>query len=430
MKRRRLRICFVAEQFVPPILDGSGRVYKAWLDTLSQRHDVYAILFKQFPVDTREANDYLPQVCRDHLILPGLPDGKIWKTLRAVARYFSGNLYAPRIIEEYSRANVKKRISTFLLSNQIDLFVFSRLETVHQFGYEAIARLGRPRFLDLHDDSIEEERVKRALTARLLRNYPSLYHYKPYGRMLMRHRLSRLSITRARRQERRMLGLFDCVLSSSVEEWRAYRERFGATIRCEFLAWPVGVPGYAPAASNTPEFQAGFIGSNAIFNTEGIVYFCTRILPLVLREIPSFRCLIAGKAIDPLSLVGQSWPGVSMEPYVDDVGSFYARIGASIVPLLSGTGVSIKNLEAIAHGKPVVAPSAGVRGLQRELYPEVLVADDPALFARKLVDLSRADVRPMPRIPYSIVAADFLDNFDRIVQSHVPPAAGAPQLLP
>jgi glycosyltransferase involved in cell wall biosynthesis len=423
MKRRRLRICFVADQFVPPVLDGSGLVYKAWLDTLSQRHDVYAILFKQYPVDTREANDYLPHVCRGHLILPGLPDEKIWKVLRAVARYFSGNLYAPRIIEEYGRAAVKKRISAFLLSNPIDLFVFSKLRTIHLFGYEAIARLGRPCVIDLHDDAIEEERVRREVTARLIQNYPSLYHYKPYGRMLMRQRLSRLSINTARRQERRMLGLFDCILSSSVEEWSAYRKWLGDAIRCEFLAWPIGVPGSYPAASNNSELHAGFIGSNAIFNTEGIVYFCTRILPLILREIPSFRCLIAGKVIEPLSLMGQSWPGVSMEPHVEDVGSFYARIGASIVPLLSGTGVSVKTLEAIAHGKPVVATSAGVRGLQRELYPDVFVADDPALFARKLIDLSRGDVTPKSRIPCSMAAEDFLDNIDRILQPHCPPAA-------
>jgi glycosyltransferase involved in cell wall biosynthesis len=356
------------------------------------------------------------------LILPGLPDRRIWKTLRAIARYFSGNLFAPRIIEEYRGAIVKKRISAFLLSNHIDLFVFSKLQTIHQFGYEAITSLGQPRFLDLHDDSIEQERVQREVTARLIRNYPSLYHW----RILIRHRLSRLTIDRARRQERTMLGLFDCILSSSVEEWHAYRERLGDTIRCEFLTWPVGIPGSAPAAWDTPEFHAGFIGSNAIFNTEGILDFCTRILPLIRQEIPSFRCLVAGKVVDRLSLMGQSWPGVSMEPHVEDVGSFYARIGASIVPLLSGTGVSIKTLEAIAHGKPVVATSAGVRGLQRELYPDVLVADDPALFARQLIDLSRGDVSPKPRIPYSMVAADFLDAFDRIVQPHFPPAATSP----
>lgn len=427
MNRRRLRICFVAEQFFPPVLGGSELVYKAWFDTLSQRHDVYAIFFNQFSVDTREANDYLPQVCRDHLILPGQTDGRIWRTLRVVARNFTGSVFAPRFIEEYSRVIVKKRVMAFLQSNQIDLFVFSKLSTVHLFGYEAIAKLAQPCFLDLHDDYIENERVLREVTKRLIRNYPSLYHYKPYGRIFMRHRLSRFSINEGRRQERRMLGLFDCILSSSVEEWSAYRERLGDAICCEFLAWPIGVQGTSQAASNTVEFHAGFIGSSMIFNTEGIIYFCTRILPLILREIPNFRCLIAGKVSDPLSLMGQSWPGVSMEPHVADVGSFYARIGVSIVPLLSGTGVSLKILEAIAHGKPVVATSAGVRGLQRELYPDVLVADDPALFARKLIDLLRSDVPPKSRIPYSMVAADFLDTFDRILQRHYLPAGRVPE---
>jgi hypothetical protein len=53
------------------------------------------------------------------LILPGLPGGKE-RTLGVVARNFSGNLYTPRIIEEYHRAVVKKRMSAFLRSNQIE----------------------------------------------------------------------------------------------------------------------------------------------------------------------------------------------------------------------------------------------------------------------------------------------------------------------
>ena len=36
--------------------------------------------------------------------------GRIWRTLGVVARIFSGNLYTPRIIEEYHRAVVKKRV--------------------------------------------------------------------------------------------------------------------------------------------------------------------------------------------------------------------------------------------------------------------------------------------------------------------------------
>jgi hypothetical protein len=427
--RRKLRICFVADQFVPPVLDGSCLVYKAWLDTLSQRHDVYAILFKSYRgnADTREANDYLPQVCRDHLILPVPPEEWVWKKLRSVARVvmlsMSGNYFAPRIIEEFGRANVVKRISAFLQRNQIDLFVFSKLFSVHMFGYEALARLDRPCFIDLHDDLVERERLEREALVRLMRNYGSLYRDQPYARLLKRHRILRFSVKNARSQERRMLELFDCILASSVDECTAYRERLGETIACEFLAWPIGVPDPTPMASNTPAFHVGFIAAGGIFNTEGILHFCTRILPLIQQEIPDFRCLITGSITESLSLIGQSWPGVSIEPPVEHVGSFYARIGASIVPILSGTGVSLKTLEAIAYGKRVVTTSVGVRGLCRELYPDVFVADDPTSFAQKLINLSRGDVMYNPQIPHSSVAADFLDAFDRILQLHYHPVA-------
>ncbi|HXW70692.1 MAG TPA: glycosyltransferase [Methylocella sp.] len=415
MKKRRLRICFIAEQFVPPVLDGSGLVYKAWLDTLSQRHDVYAILFTQFPVDTWEAKEYLPRVCRDYVILPGLPNSNLWKTLRAAARCLSGNLFAPRAIEEYGRGFVRRRIAGFLKSKEIDLFVFSKLETVHQFGYEAIARLGQPCFIDIHDDAIENDQLSRRVAANLISDYPLLFRYKPYRRLLLRQRLSRLSIDNARAQEQKMFELFDCILASSTEEWNAYQQRYGETIGCEFLPWPVGVPDFALLPLGPPEFQAGFIGSNSLFNTEGVVYFLTHILPLVLEEIPDFRCLITGTVSEPLSLIGQNWPGVSIEPYIKDVQSFYARIGTSIVPLLSGTGVSLKTLEALAHGKPVVATSKGVRGLQLELCPGAVVADDPVLFARNLMDRARNNTTPK-RWEDSTIATEFLDGLDRIYE--------------
>jgi hypothetical protein len=60
---------------------------------------------------------------------------------RSCRAKFQRNLYTPRIIEEYHRAIVKKRMSAFLQSNQIDLLVLSKLTTVHLFGYEGRDRV-------------------------------------------------------------------------------------------------------------------------------------------------------------------------------------------------------------------------------------------------------------------------------------------------
>ena len=134
MKGRRLHICYVVEQFAPPVLGGSGLVHKAWLDTLSRRHEVCAILFKQYPVDTREANDDLPTSLPRPFDPPRPAGRKDMEDARSCRAKFQRNLYTPRIIEEYHRAIVKKRMSAFLQSNQIDLLVFSKLTTVHLFG--------------------------------------------------------------------------------------------------------------------------------------------------------------------------------------------------------------------------------------------------------------------------------------------------------
>ena len=48
---------------------------------------------------------------------------------------------------------------------------------------------------------------------------------------------------------------------------------------------------------------------------------------------------------------------------VRDVGDFYDAIAIAVVPLLSGTGVSLKTLEAVEHGVPVISTPVGVRGI-------------------------------------------------------------------
>jgi hypothetical protein len=48
---------------------------------------------------------------------------------------------------------------------------------------------------------------------------------------------------------------------------------------------------------------------------------------------------------------------------VENLRPLYAAARLVVVPLLEGTGVSIKTLEAITFGKPVLATAMGLRGL-------------------------------------------------------------------
>jgi glycosyltransferase involved in cell wall biosynthesis len=113
---------------------------------------------------------------------------------------------------------------------------------------------------------------------------------------------------------------------------------------------------------------------------------------------------------------------VHFENFVDDVADFYARVAVVVVPLLSGTGVSIKTLEAIEYRKPVVASRVGVRGLPLHLPPSVVVAEQPAEFAHAIEKFLGAQGRdsgePATTARPPADHATFLREFFLIAQRH------------
>jgi hypothetical protein len=78
-------------------------------------------------------------------------------------------------------------------------------------------------------------------------------------------------------------------------------------------------------------------------------------------------------------------PHVTFQGAVEDATRFLARGRAIAVPVQAGAGVQIKTLDAVATGRPVVATSLALRGLD-ELPPTIELADDPVEFADRLTD--------------------------------------------
>jgi glycosyltransferase involved in cell wall biosynthesis len=66
---------------------------------------------------------------------------------------------------------------------------------------------------------------------------------------------------------------------------------------------------------------------------------------------------------------------------VDDVAPFWRQASALAVPLLSGGGVRVKILEAMAMGVPVISTSIGCEGLAVQDRVHLLIADTSSAFA-------------------------------------------------
>jgi len=390
---RKLKIAFVADQFSPPVFDGSTLVYKSWIDFLAERYALYAILFSSYGGDIDVAQRYLAERCRGHLILPGAPRSRLWKALRAASRFGSGAVFAPRWVEEFGRGAIHRTVADFAQRYDLRLFLISKLATVPLFGESNLRREDATFLLDAHDDFVTREQQERDALIDLFRRFPTLKRYRRFREMRLRQQLSRLVPKRAREQEARLCALFDCVLSSSPQEHAFYQTRLAGIVPSVRLGWPIAKARLRarPAGDGSAEFDAGFIGGDYPFNVAAILYFCTEILPLVQRSRPGFRLLIAGHVSKPLAHLGKSWPGVEVCGYLPDARSFYDRVGMVVVPLLSGTGVSIKTQEALDCGKPVVSTSIGARGLGDEaVHPALFIADRAEAFADKILALCAA----------------------------------------
>lgn len=120
-----------------------------------------------------------------------------------------------------------------------------------------------------------------------------------------------------------------------------------------------------------------FVGGLNQPNQEGIAWFLAEAWPLIRTANPAAVLHVCG-AIGTV-LTGKD-EGVVIRGRIDDLSAEYAKASVVIVPLLSGSGVKIKLIEACSHGKACVTTPIGLQGLSF-FRDAVEVADDAPAFA-------------------------------------------------
>jgi glycosyltransferase involved in cell wall biosynthesis len=123
-------------------------------------------------------------------------------------------------------------------------------------------------------------------------------------------------------------------------------------------------------------------------NADAVRWFLSHIWSLVAGTNPDAAVDVVGPR-PPQDI--ETWPQrdsrITVHGYVEDVEPLYRGASMFIVPLLSGSGVRVKILEAMARGVPVVSTSIGADGLDVEHGVHLLIADTPEAFAAAVNDL-------------------------------------------
>jgi len=154
------------------------------------------------------------------------------------------------------------------------------------------------------------------------------------------------------------------------------------------------------SAINTPSFPYSITPGNLTFiggyghlpNVEGIDWFCNEVVPLLKDKQLT------------LNVIGKGWPEsyaecrdvtVNLKGFVEHL-SDVALGSIMIVPILSGSGMRMKILEAAAMSLPIVTTTVGVEGLDFVDGESCVIADTPEGYANAIIRLMEdAEYRKM-----------------------------------
>jgi succinoglycan biosynthesis protein ExoO len=141
------------------------------------------------------------------------------------------------------------------------------------------------------------------------------------------------------------------------------------------------IPAEPPSAAPI----CAFLGSNNKPNAAAARWFAEQVWPLVLKSHSDAQFHIAGGVCKSVRELATD-PSIKLMGVVDSISNFYGSSALVVVPLLEGSGVKIKLLEAVAHGRTCVTTSVGLDGLEI-LEPALAVANQPEEFAEAVVRL-------------------------------------------
>ena len=150
---------------------------------------------------------------------------------------------------------------------------------------------------------------------------------------------------------------------------------------------PEGQAPPAPSGEPTRPPRILFVSSDASDKLDGFRHFRARVFPTIRKLVPTCRLKVVGMAahlLDPM-------PGVELAGWSDRLAAEYREAAAVVVPSRMAGGLKVQAVEALAHGKALIATSAAVRGIDLVPGRDAVVSDHPAELAREAVRVMTDD---------------------------------------
>lgn len=368
-----MRILFLTQ--VLPYPPNAGPRIKTWnvLRFLAERgHQVTLVSYVR-----PEEREYIPYVERHVHRLVTVPIQRSkWADARAALLSLAKN--RPFLVERDDQPEMRRSVALEIASGQMDAIHADQVTmTQFAFGFPGLFRV-----FDAHNATWAIIDGARAGQASWLRPFLAVE-------------------TRAmRRYEGRVLNSFDVTLAVTEADHRDLKcavtsgggTKASGRSRIEVIPITVDTERLRPRESVPETCEILAYGSmHYAPNAEGIAWFMEKVLPMVLAEIPVARMKVVGKSPPQRirKLAGSAGGSIEVTGYVDDLEPYFSQASVVVVPVLSGSGMRVRILEAMARGMPIVTTSLGAQGIAVDDGKSALIADQPGEFAAAVVRLLR-----------------------------------------
>jgi glycosyltransferase involved in cell wall biosynthesis len=178
------------------------------------------------------------------------------------------------------------------------------------------------------------------------------------------------------------------------------------------------------AADNSPTLshEVMFLGSmDWEANVDAVNYFCEKIWPRVLVNIPDAKFRIVGRNPHP-SVRKLACDSVQVTGTVPSVIDYLKSAAVVVVPLRIGGGTRLKIYEAMSMGKAIVSTAIGAEGLDVHPGNDIIFSEKPEDFACQIVGLlndeaarerlGRAAMQTAGKYDWSVIA----DQFEKVLR--------------
>jgi len=272
----------------------------------------------------------------------------------------------PYHVERFICDRFSEKLTQKLKQHQYDLVMF---ETLYMAPYLKLVRENSDATCVLRSHNIEHQIWKRV----------AFNEKNPLKRKYLNYLADRL-----RKFESSKIPEFDAVACISEYEKQYYN-----------LIAPETASEVVPFGIQMPETQqhtnegSGFyhIGSmDWMPNIEGIKWLLKYVVPVIEKNAPGVRINLAGRNMPSWVYENRS-PVLNVIGEVDDATEFIDSQSVLLVPLLSGSGIRIKIIEAMSMGKAVISTTTGAEGIHVIHEENIFLADDPQSFADAIIYL-------------------------------------------